>query len=209
MFNFDTEDNYVLPVEGGEGTGVLLCVSVHVCVCVCSVRASVFMCVRRGACSKTLTQRTNCVLSAGCGEGTGRAHCNVYVSSSVVCLAADTCNGLLAAGTRIEARMHTPRLAQAVQCPYARAHTHTQSRTHTHPAGNVASVVCLAADTRYGLLAACTSDGRVTVFKHIPPKDGEPSIDLGKDWEAEPAFSVSLTPYFDNALLPAAAAKGW
>lgn len=44
---------------------------------------------------------------------------------------------------------------------------------------------------RYGLLAASTSDGRITVFKHTPPsKEGEPVLELAKCWETQPAFSV-------------------
>lgn len=33
--------------------------------------------------------------------------------------------------------------------------------------GNVVRICCLAADTRYGLLAAGSADGRVTVFKCV------------------------------------------
>jgi hypothetical protein len=44
---------------------------------------------------------------------------------------------------------------------------------------------------RYGLLAASTTDGRITVFKHTPPsKEGEPVLELAKCWETQPAFSV-------------------
>lgn len=44
---------------------------------------------------------------------------------------------------------------------------------------------------RYGLLAANTSDGRITVFRYnAPAKDAEPVLDLAKCWEAQPPFSV-------------------
>jgi hypothetical protein len=44
---------------------------------------------------------------------------------------------------------------------------------------------------RYGLLAASSTDSRITVFKYTAPnKEGEPVLDLAKCWETQPAFAV-------------------
>lgn len=57
--------------------------------------------------------------------------------------------------------------------------------------GTMSRIVCLAADNRYGMLAAGASDGRVTVFKYnAPAKAGEPVLDFAKLWETQPAFQV-------------------
>jgi len=58
--------------------------------------------------------------------------------------------------------------------------------------GNVTRICCLAADTRYGLLAAGSTDGRITVFKYsAPTRDQGPMLELARCWDTQPAFNVA------------------
>jgi hypothetical protein len=44
---------------------------------------------------------------------------------------------------------------------------------------------------RYGLMAASTSEGSVTVYKRVEAgRDGDVGMDLARCWELQPAFQA-------------------